>query len=580
MTFKTNESKILFNIGRYIVSSQEPSASSFIQALMSLCLEKGILSSDQIDVALKEQQRQGISFEKTLLSLNFISESALVEALAQASGHDPITLSHALFDESLKTFISREIAERYTLLPLSFEKGDLRVALTDVYNLKALDFLYHHVPGVKRVIPLVASASDILEGIDRYYGYDFSIGGLLREIETMLPPLHSEETHLNAATRLVNSILLDGIKLKASDIHFEPEGAFMRVRYRIDGLLTQICTLHSSYWPSICVRLKVLGDMNIAESRRPQNGRMTYYVGTREIDLRLSSHPTIHGENIVVRILDKDRSLLAFEDLGYSQEVIVSLKKALRRPEGIFIITGPTGCGKTTSLYSLLQYLSTSTLNIMTLEEPVEYKLPLVRQSEIREIGTMDFADGVRSILRQDPDIILVGEIRDAATAHMALRASMTGHQVFSTLHTIDALGSIHRLVDLGLSRGMLGGNLVAIVAQRLLRKLCPSCKEERCLTSLESDFLERESSGVCFVPKGCGDCRQTGYKGRFAIAEILSFDHELSELLVANAPLSQLKKAALRKGYVPLAQQAREKIFTGDTSLEEAARALDLGRN
>lgn len=557
--------------------SRSTSSSSFIQALTAFCLEKGLLSLDQIEVAFKEQQRQGISFEKALLGLNFISEKALVEALAHTSGHDTVALAQALFDDSLKTLISREIAERFTLLPLSFESGDLKVALGDVYDLKALDFLHKHVPNVKKITPLVASSSDILDGIDRYYGYDLSIGGLMREMENSPPSSHGQDMTSHPTIRLVNAILLDGIKLRASDIHFEPEGAFMRIRYRIDGLLHQMCTLHSSYWPAICVRLKVLGEMNIAESRRPQNGRMTYSVGGREIDLRFSAHPTVHGENIVVRILDKDRSLLSFEELGYSDDVVASLKHILRRTEGILIITGPTGCGKTTSLYSLLQYLSTSALNIMTLEEPVEYKLPLIRQSEIREGGSLDFAEGVRSILRQDPDIILVGEIRDSATAHMALRASMTGHQVFSTLHTIDAVGALPRLMDLGLSRGMLAGNLLGIVAQRLLRKLCPLCQEKRPITSSEADLLKVSRSAFLFFGKGCEDCRNTGYKGRFAVAEILCFDEDLNDLLASQTPLSELRKVALKKGYTPLAYQVREKIVAGVTSLEEGARIIDL---
>ncbi len=370
---------------------------------------------------------------------------------------------------------------------------------------------------------------------------------------------------------------MDAVKREASDIHFEPEGAFMRLRYRIDGILSQICTLHTTYWPAICVRLKVMSNMNIAESRRPQNGRMTFYVGSREIDLRVASHPTVHGENIVVRILDKNRSLLSLDELGYSEDVICQIKKALQRPEGIFIITGPTGCGKTTSLYSMLSHISTLQLNIMTLEEPVEYQLPLIRQSDVRDQGGMDFTEGVRSILRQDPDIILIGEIRDSSTAQMALRAAMTGHQVFSTLHTNDALGSLPRLIDLGLTRPMLAGNVMAVVAQRLVRKLCSLCKRETKMSPYEAILLGLKTPHRLFSSKGCEICRGTGYRGRLAIAEILVFDPELDELLISTSSRTPLKTLAQKKGYIPMEQDARHRVLNGDTSLEEVLTAVDL---
>ncbi len=547
------------------------------QILAASFLEKGILSLDQVDVALKEQCLQGISFEDCLLSLGFMSEAALAEALSSTSGYERINLKQVLFDPSLKELVPREVAELYSLLPLSLEGGVLRVALADIYDVHALDFLHQKLPVGGKVEPLIALESDLLEAIDLYYGYDLSIQSLLREVEATASQAVVRDDAINPTIRLVNAIVMDAIKLRASDIHFEPEGAFMRLRYRIDGILSQVCTLHSSYWPAICVRLKVMAEMNIAESRRPQNGRMTFYVGPREIDLRVASHPTIHGENIVVRILDKSRSLLSLDALGYSEEVISHIKEALERPMGVFIITGPTGCGKTTSLYSMLNYMSTHSLNIMTLEEPVEYQLPLIRQSEVRDGTGIDFSEGVRSILRQDPDIILIGEVRDSPTAQMALRASMTGHQVFSTLHTNDALGAIHRLVDLGLSHVMLAGNLTAIVAQRLVRRLCPHCKTKRTMSPIETTLLKLENPTSLWIPHGCKTCRETGYQGRLAIAEILRFDEEMNELLIGMAPRSVLKGKALEKGHIPLAQDARNRILQGDTSLQEVMRIVDL---
>jgi type II secretory ATPase GspE/PulE/Tfp pilus assembly ATPase PilB-like protein len=551
------------------------SVSELPQTFASLLLEKGILSQDQIDIAQKEQKLKTQSFEDTLTCLGFLSEGALAEALALESGFDKINLKQFLFDPSLKSLIPREQAERYCLIPLSLEEGVLRVALSDIYNLAALDFLQHKIS--YKVVPLIASESDILEAIDGFYGYDLSIRGLLKEIEDNSANTLYRDDIVNPTIRLVNSILIDAIKLKASDIHFEPEGAFMRLRYRIDGILTQVCTLHASYWPAICVRLKVMAEMNIAESRHPQNGRMTFYCGPREIDLRLAAHPTVHGENIVVRILDKSRSLMTLDELGYSEEVIGQIKKALQRPEGIFIITGPTGCGKTTSLYSLLKYINKPQINIMTLEEPVEYQLPFIRQSNVKEKIGMSFAEGVKSILRQDPDIILIGEIRDSGTAQMALRAAMTGHQIFTTLHTNDALGAIHRLVDLDLTRPMLASHLMAIVAQRLVRRLCEVCKKPCKMKDHEASLLGLKKPETFFVSQGCKSCRETGFKGRLAIAEVVVFDQDLDEIMLNSSSKILLKTCALKRGYIPMAQDARKRILKGDTSLEEVLRIVDL---
>ncbi len=552
-------------------------SNSVSQTFITTLIEKGFLSFDQVDVVLKEQRVQKSSFEDCLVSLGFISEAALAEVLSLTSGYDKVNLKQTLLDPALKDLISREIAERFCLIPLSIEEGTFRVAVADIYNLPALDYLRYHTPFVQKVIPVIAPESDILEAIDGFYGYNLLIPALLRELEEASPHIFSKNNPINPTVRLINALLIDAIKLNASDIHFEPEGSFMRLRYRLDGILSQICTLHSSYWPAICVRLKVMAEMNIAESRRPQNGRMTFYVGPREIDLRVASHPTVHGENIVVRILDKNRSLLSLDELGYSKDVIRQIKEALKRPEGIFIITGPTGCGKTTSLYSMLNYISSLKLNIMTLEEPVEYQLPLIRQSHVREQGGMTFAEGIRSILRQDPDIILIGEIRDPPTAQMALRAAMTGHQIFSTLHTNDALGSIPRLIDLGLSQSMLAGNLMAVIAQRLVRKLCLSCKQVRRMNSYEAVLLGLEIPSRLRVPKGCELCQKTGYRGRVAIAEILVFDPDLDELLITSTSRLPLKHLAQKKGYIPMGQDARQRVLKGDTSLEEVLRSIDL---
>ena len=544
----------------------------FSQELATCFVERGIISAGQMSVVLQEQSLNGTPFEESLINLGFISESALTEALSNISGYESVDLKSTLFDPNLKQSISKTLAEKYTLIPLSLENGLLKIAIADVYNFTVFDELCYTIPGVNEVIPFIAPESEILQAIDVFYGHDLSIPALIREIETS--SLHAQ---MNPTIRLVNSILIDAIKLNASDIHFEPEGSFMRLRYRIDGILSQICTLHSSYWPALCVRIKVMSEMNIAESRRPQNGRITFYIGSREIDLRVASHPPLHGENVVIRILDKSRSLIAIDKLGYSKKMISQIKKTLERPEGLFIITGPTGSGKTTSLYSLLNYISSPTLNIMTLEEPVEYKLPLIRQTDIKDQVSISFADGVRSILRQDPDIILVGEIRDQETAQMALRASMTGHQVFATLHTNDALGAIPRLFELGLSRTVVSGNILGIIAQRLIRKLCSNCKQPKQASPYESILLKSKKPFKLYEPKGCPMCRGMGYQGRLAIAEMIVFDTELNETVLESVPKAKIKSLCEKKGFVSMQREARMRIINGDSSLQEVTRVIDL---
>jgi type II secretory ATPase GspE/PulE/Tfp pilus assembly ATPase PilB-like protein len=321
--------------------------------------------------------------------------------------------------------------------------------------------------------------------------------------------------------------LTDAVKRESSDIHFEPEHAFLRIRYRIDGVLEQIRSLHKTYWPGILVRLKVLSGMNIAETRAPQDGRMSLTLNGRPIDFRVSSQPGIHGENLVLRILDREKSIMPLEQMGFTTDALRELQLMMARPEGILVVTGPTGSGKTTTLYSMLSHLNNETVNIMTLEDPVEYPVTLMRQSSVNETLKLDFANGIRSIMRQDPDIILVGEIRDKDTAEMAFRAAMTGHQVFTTLHTNSALGVFPRLMDIGIQPGILSGNIIGVVAQRLVRKLCSHCREAYTPDEDESRILgvDPAQPPQIYRAAGCPACGNKGYRGRLALIELLRMD-------------------------------------------------------
>ena len=433
------------------------------------------------------------------------------------------------------------------------------------------------------VVPRVCPPAQLGELIDRAYGYAMSIDGIVQELESGTRSIAgfdgADAGYAHPLVRLVDAILLDAVKTGASDIHFEPEELFLRLRYRIDGAMSQIRSFHHEHWSPISQRLKIMAGMNIADRLRPQDGRIGLNLGHREIDLRVSSLPTVHGENIVLRVLDKTRSLVPLERLGISAGNQLLIERALKRPEGIFIVTGPTGSGKTTTLYALLGQISTAEVNIMTLEDPVEYQLPLLRQTQVRETTGLGFAEGVRALLRQDPDIVFIGEVRDADTASMAVRAAMTGHQVFTTLHTNDALGAITRLTELGLEPGLIAGNVTAILAQRLARKLCPHCRRGRAASAEECRILGVEAAAPpeIFDPAGCAACRHTGYRGRVPVTELLPLDEELDEIVAARGPRSALKAAAVRKGYRTLAADGIAKVLAGELALASLARTVDL---
>jgi type II secretory ATPase GspE/PulE/Tfp pilus assembly ATPase PilB-like protein len=377
--------------------------------------------------------------------------------------------------------------------------------------------------------------------------------------------------------RLIDALLADAVHRGASDMHFEPEAHFVRIRYRIDGVLRQIRSLHKTYWPAMVVRLKVISGMNIAETRAPQDGRISLSIAGRPLDFRVATQPTLHGENLVLRVLDKQKGLLKLEELGLPDDSLGVLKRMMARPEGIILVTGPTGSGKTTTLYSLLSHLNHETVNIMTLEDPVEYPLPLLRQTSVSE--KIDFAGGIRAMLRQDPDLILIGEIRDRDTAEMALRAAMTGHQVYSTLHTHSAIGAIPRLLDMGILPDILAGNIIDIVAQRLLRRLCPHCKQPDTASAAERALLGRNDAAALPIwrARGCARCDEHGYRGRLAVLEILKPDEALDELIARRATPRELRLQAESSGFRPLAGDAIRRVLEGATSLEEAQRVVDL---
>lgn len=553
--------------------------------LGELMVQQGLISQDQLHIALMEQEQNNMPIGKQLVRLGFVTEAMVRDLVAHTMGQESIDLNSVIADGDALKLIPEDFSRRYRILPVAYEAPTqvLVVAMSDMFNVVALDQLRAMLGGKIQVRPVLAAEAQLEEYIDQFYGYELSVDGILREIETGEIDYQSlqvgGEQYTQPIVRLVGSLLMDAVKRNASDIHFEPEQAFLRVRYRIDGVLQQIRSLHKTYWPGIVVRLKVISGMDIAETRTPQDGRLQINLCGRPIDFRVASHPTIHGENIVLRVLDREKAIMPLGRIGLRDETLNELKLMMQRPEGIMVVTGPTGSGKTTTLYSLLTHQNTEAVNIMTLEDPVEYPVAMMRQTSVAEVNKVDFANGIRSIMRQDPDIILVGEIRDSDTATMAFRAAMTGHQVFTTLHTNSALGAFPRLLDIGILPDIMAGNIIGVVAQRLVRLLCPHCKEPHTPNDDERKLLNLKPAQdtTIYRHKGCKRCYYTGYQGRKAIMELLRIDQDLDSLIARRAHMDELRNMAREKGFVTLADDGVRRILEGVTSLAEVMRVIDL---
>ena len=537
-------------------------------------LEAGLIDEDQLRIALVEQQKNRQPLGILVHALGFADEPEVSDVLSRQLGLERFDPSrHDIAPEAIR-LLPAETARRHRILPITINPGRRRwrLAMSSPRDHQALASLHAHTPAGMDTEILLAAPGEIEQAIDLHYGCALAIDGILDEFEGK-GPLNSLSGD-SPAVRLVDALLADAVRRQASDLHFEPEAASLRIRYRIDGLLETIRILHRSTWAPLASRIKVISGMNIAENRLPQDGHLGRRIGGRDIDFRVASQPGIHGESIVLRVLDRQKGIVPLESLGIGDAHQALLDRMLSRPEGLFLVTGPTGSGKTTTLYSLLNRLRNDSVNIMTLEDPVEYPLPLLRQTSLSDKVKMDFADGVRSMLRQDPDTMLIGEIRDGETATMTLRAALTGHQVFATLHAGSTIAALSRLAELGISPRMLHGNLTGIVAQRLVRRLCPNCRGERPATPAESALL-----GTTTLPSAgaCPACRQRGYRGRLVLMEILRIDKALDLLLADAASPPELFAQARKRGFTTLADNALEAVRRGDTTLEEVSRAVDL---
>lgn len=567
-------------MARILSYPQKAAMPTVAEKLGESLLRQGLISLDQLDIALQEQQRSGKMLGSVLVDLGFLDDKNLAGLLAERSGFPAIDLKTTLLDVDLLKKFPQPVAKRCRAIPVRMDGDTIDIAIADPYDVVAIDEIRRHVPAGLHIRFLVTAETEIAEALDRSADSVDVFEIILNEWRSSEDHRKSDQQEWEApVVRLVDMVLADAVRRGASDIHWEPENTYVRLRYRIDGVMQQVRMLHRTHWPEISHRLKIMAGMNIADTRSLQDGRFDRVIGGSSIDFRAAVMPTVQGENIVIRILDHRRALLPLEKLGFNPTALSALDKMLQRPEGIILVTGPTGSGKTTSLYAMLTKIRSPEVNIMTLEEPVEYQFEMIRQTSVQENRGLGFAEGVRGILRQAPDIIFIGEVRDPDTAQMALRASMTGHQVFSTLHCNDALGALPRLIDLGLTPRMIAGNLTGVVAQRLVRKLCVHCRVQRHATAEESTFLCIQGIGQIYDAAGCSYCHGTGRHGRTVISEILRVTPALDELIATDAPRSVLKHQMRVDGFQSMAEDGRAKIRAGEIAYADLARAVDITR-
>lgn len=546
-------------------------------------LEQVIITEPQLKHAQEEAKKQELPIERVLINLGYITEEDFVNFLSDKTGIPYIDLTNYLIDPTVINLIPEELARKHSVIPLFRIKDTLTVGMINPQDVFALDEVRANTSLL--IEPAIVTEKALKNSLDQYY----SLKGTFKEVaeaadieryasfqtqEDIELKRLQEITEEAPVIKLVNLMIFDGIKSRASDIHIEPEEQKIRVRFRIDGVLKEINSPPMQLYSPIVSRIKVMSDLNIAERRVPQDGRFQIKFEERTIDVRVSTVPTIYGENVVLRLLDRKSLFIGLSELGFSEQSFALYSELIKSPHGIILVTGPTGSGKTTTLYASLSSINSAEKNIITIEDPVEYKLPLIRQTQINPKAGINFANGLRSILRQDPDIIMVGEIRDLQTAEIAIQAALTGHLVFSTLHTNDAPSAITRLIDMGVEPFLISSSLIGVVAQRLVRLVCVNCKEEYNLKDGILGKLDIKGEYVTLAKgKGCGDCMGTGYKGRLGIFELMCLDEKLKPLIINKAPLDELRKAAISSGMRTLREDGIEKTKRRLTTVEEVIR-------
>ena len=548
-------------------------------------VEHKTISEDQLNLAVKESEKSTEPLRKVLVKLGMVSEDDIANFFEEQMGVPRIDLKNYLIDPRNLALIPENLARKYTLIPL-FKTGDtLTIATADPLNVVALDDI--RIKTKSNIEPAVATETEIKNAISQYYGTGGSIEDIIKSIDVKTLSIEEGKEEIepdklrNMAEeapiiKLVNLLIMQAIRDKASDIHVEPEEDSLKIRFRVDGILHEISSVPKHMQAAVLSRIKIMADLNIATKRIPQDGRFRIKVDTGQIDLRVSSMPTIYGENIVLRLLDATSILIGLEQLGFDERNLSHFKDLIAKPHGIILVTGPTGSGKTTTLYSALSVINTPDKNIITVEDPVEYQLRGIRQSQINVKAGLTFASGLRSILRQDPDVIMVGEIRDLETAEIAVQAALTGHLVFSTLHTNDAPSSLTRLIDMGVEPFLISSSIIGVIAQRLVRIICPSCKEAYTPSpEIFKDLgIEIPKGEVRFYRgKGCKSCGNTGYRGRMGIFEMLVLNDKIRDMIMTKTPSTLIRRASQEAGMKTLREDGIEKVLAGTTSVDEVIR-------
>lgn len=566
--------------------------SSLKERLLQILIRDNTIKKEDLDRALEEQKKSGGELSKVLVSLNMISEEGLTHLLSEGLGMPPIDIARLKIDPAVVKIIPRDIAVKYQIIPISRMGDNLTLAMADPLNIFVIDNV-KALTGLN-ITPIIARSTQIQQTIERYYATDSSEAlkkiiheireaedvELVRETESNADGIKIEDLTQDAPLiKLTDTIIQQAVLAKASDVFIEPMEKTLRIRYRVDGVIREIDRMSKGLHLPIISRIKVISSLDISERRLPQDGRFkTIIAGDKEIDFRVNVLPTAFGEKIVLRVLDKTAGILDLEKLGFEADALQKLKECGLKPHGMILCCGPTGSGKTTTLYSLLKFVDSPQKNIVTVEDPVEYQIRGLNQVNVKPAVGLTFAASLRSILRQDPDIVMVGEIRDSETLDIAIKAALTGHLVLSSLHTTTAAGSIVRMMNMGIEPFLLCSSVIAVIGQRLIRRICVKCREPYALaaeTAEKMGLVTRSSpeSVPLFRGKGCSQCLNTGYAGRIVISEVLALTAKVKEQILARTGELKIKEAGRRDGMITMREDGMNKAFAGLTTLEEILR-------
>jgi len=557
-----------------------------VKQLGDILLEEGLVTEGQLMAAMDEQVSRGESLGRVLVEIGMLTESQLVQALARQVGMDFVELGDYAVDRTAVVLLPGALCRRYTVLPIGFADGGLVLAMANPGNVLALDDA-RAMSGMQ-VKPVVATHEDLMVAIDRYCRADEEID----ELASAFEDAQIEQADLDLSkigeyveddapiVRFVNILVTQAIQDRASDIHIEPNETDLLVRYRIDGVLHEMQRSPKQIQSGVISRLKIMSDIDIAERRKPQDGRMSVVHNGRKIDLRVATLPTVWGEKVVMRILDNSTATLDLRDLSFLDDNFRVYQESYTKPYGMILVTGPTGSGKSTTLYATLHAVARTEINVITVEDPVEYRIPGINQVQVNPKAGLTFASALRSILRSDPDVVLIGEIRDHETAQIAIEAALTGHLVLSTLHTNDAPSAITRLIEMGIEPFLVGSALDCVVAQRLARRLCPKCKEAYRPSEVEMiasrfPWSPGKEIPMIYRPAGCSACSRTGYKGRMALHEVMAVSEAIERLAVSHASAAEIANTAHQEGMISLRDDGWTKVLLGDTSVEEILRVV-----